>query len=112
LPPPGKTLTCNAEFHKLNTVGKMKDPRARGPGLRLAIFEFLVPGHLDGFELAFVGKFGVAGEAGEVQDPFVEIGESDRERVEIREAVSELDADFFRVIPIECEWHFFLPPIR
>src|SRR5260370_14077095 len=42
------------------------------------VLEFFVPGHLDGFELGFVGGGGIAGEAGELGDPFVHVGEADR----------------------------------
>src|SRR5260370_41302065 len=71
----------------------------------LAVLVFLVPGHLDGFELAFVGEFGVAGEAGKLADPFVKIGEADGERVGGWELVGKPNADFFRVVPIEGHRH-------
>src|SRR5260370_27536883 len=70
-----------------------------------AVLVFLVPGHLDGFELAFVGEFGVAGEAVKFADPFVKIGEADGERVGGGVFVGKPNADFFRVVPIERGGH-------
>jgi hypothetical protein len=47
----------------------------------LAVLEFFVPGHLDGFEFAFVRSCWVAGKSRELGDPFVHIGEPDGERI-------------------------------
>ena len=74
----------------------------------MAVLKFFVPGHLDGFEFAFVRKLGVAREAGKFNDPFVEVRKADSERVGVGMFFGELDADFFGVIPIECVWHEFL----
>src|SRR6266446_363202 len=74
-------------------------------GLALAVQEFLVPGHLDGFELGFVGGRGVAGKTGEFGDPFVHVGEADGERIGVREFVCESDSDVFEIVPTECWRH-------
>ena len=49
--------------------------------LLLAVLEFFVPGHLDGFQFGFVGGGGVAGEVGEFGDPFVHVGEAHGEGI-------------------------------
>src|SRR2546428_9677851 len=76
--------------------------------LSLAVLEFLVPGHLDGFELGFVGGGGVAGEAGELGDPLVKIGEADGKRIGVRELVGEADGNVFEIVPTECWRHVCL----
>ncbi len=57
--------------------------------------EFFVPGHLDGFELGFVGSGGIAGETGELGDPLVHVREADSERIGVRIFVGEADGDVF-----------------
>src|SRR5216684_5275859 len=49
-----------------------------------AVLELLVPGHLDGFELALVGSLGIAGKAGEFGHVTMQIGEADSEWIEFR----------------------------
>src|SRR5229473_165541 len=73
--------------------------------LSLAVLELFVPGHLDGFELGFVGGGRVAGEAGEFGDPFVHVGEADGERVGFWEFVGQADGDIFEIVPTECRRH-------
>src|SRR5208282_4866184 len=51
--------------------------------LTLAVLKFFVPGHLDGFEFAFVRLLGIARKAGKRDHPFVEIGKADSERVRL-----------------------------
>src|SRR5207247_3410269 len=51
-------------------------PGGRRGSLGLAVLEFLVPSHLDGFEFGFVGGRGIAGEARELRDPFVHVREA------------------------------------
>src|SRR6266436_4193546 len=71
----------------------------------LAVLKFFLPGHLDGFELGFVGGGGVAGEAGKLSDPFVHIGEADGEGIGVWEFVGEGDGDVFEIVPAECWRH-------
>src|SRR5882672_7499843 len=75
-------------------------------GLALTVQEFLVPSHLDGFELRFVGGRGVAGKAGEFGDPFVHVGEADRQRIGVRMFVGQSDGYIFKTVPTECWRHF------
>ena len=82
------------------TIGKEFKGDLR-QGLTLAVQEFLVPGHLDGFELGFIGGRGVAGKTGEFGDPFVHVGEADRQRIGVREFVGEADSDVFEIFPTE-----------
>ena len=51
--------------------------------LLLAVLEFFVPGHLDGFDFGFVGGGGVAGEEWEFDDPFVHVGEAHGEGIDV-----------------------------
>src|SRR6266850_738176 len=90
---------------KYTTNGKEFKGNLR-QGLALAVQEFLVPGHLDGFELGFVGGRGVAGKAGEFRDPFVHVGEADGQRIGVREFVGEADGDVFDIFPTKCWRHF------
>src|SRR6266436_180932 len=71
----------------------------------LAVLKFFVPGHLDGFELGFVGGGGITGEAGEFGDPFVHVREADGEGIDVREFVGQADSDVFEIIPTECWRH-------
>src|SRR5882724_11374983 len=75
-------------------------------GLALAVQEFLVPGHLDGFELRFIGGRGIAGKAGEFGDPLVHVGEADGQRIGVRMFVDQSDGYIFKTIPAECWRHF------
>jgi len=53
-------------------------------GLRLGSVEKLVvPGHLDGFELAFGGALGIVFELGQCGYIAMQIGETDRQRLEL-----------------------------
>ena len=61
-----------------------------------------MPGHLDGFQFAFVRGFGIAGEVGQFGDVAVQVGEADRERIEFGMSFGEQDADVFGVVPGEC----------
>src|SRR6266850_5600792 len=72
----------------------------------LAVQEFFVPGHLDGFELGFVGGRGIAGKTREFGDPLVHVGEADGEWVGVREFVGEADSDVFKIVPTKCRRHF------
>jgi len=73
--------------------------------LTFAALKFFVPGHLNGFEFAFVGEFRVTLEAGEFENPFMKIGEADGERVDVRMRFRELNADFLGVVPIKFVSH-------
>src|SRR5882672_519999 len=90
---------------KYSTIGK-KFKGNLWQGLALAVQEFLVPGHLDGFELRFIGGRGVTGKTGEFGDPLVHVGEADGQRIGVREFVGEADSDVFEIFPAECWRHF------
>src|SRR6266446_1161290 len=90
---------------KYTTIGKDFKGNLR-QGLALAVQEFLVPGHLDGFKLRFIGGRGVAGKTGEFGDPLVHVGEADGQRIGVREFVGEADSDVFDIFPTKCWRHF------
>src|SRR5258706_10383819 len=67
--------------------------------LALRILKFFVPGHLDGFELSLV-RFGrVVGEAGQLGDVAVQIGEAYCQRVGVGVRFGEENAQIFAVGP-------------
>jgi hypothetical protein len=96
-------------------IGKEKFAKVR-PGAEtsiefrstLAILKFFVPGHLNRFELGFVGFLRIAGKAGELRDPFVHVRESDGERIGAREFVAQRDGDVFDGVPIKSWRHVLL----
>src|SRR6266478_8294065 len=90
---------------KYSTIGKEFKGNLR-QGLALAVQEFLVPGHLDGFKLRFIGGRGVAGKTGEFGDPLVHVGEADGQRIRVREFVGEANSDVFKILPTKCWRHF------
>src|SRR5215471_2156708 len=71
----------------------------------LTVLIFLVPGHLDGFELRFVRPGGIARKAGQLDDPFVHVREAHRKRIGVREFVGQSDGDVFKVVPAKCRRH-------
>src|SRR6266478_8041651 len=81
---------------RYGTIGK-KFKGNLWQGLALAVQEFLVPGHLDGFELGFIGGRGVAGKTREFGDPLVHVGEADGQRIGVREFIGEADSDVFDI---------------
>ena len=82
---------------KLTTRYSKVEERQRSA---LAVLEFLVPGHLDGFEFGFVGGGRIAGEARKLGDPFVHVGETHREGIGVRKFVRQRDGDVFDGVPV------------
>ena len=69
--------------------------------LFLVVFPLFIPGHLDGFELAFV-RFGrIVAEAFKLGDPFEEIGEADFEWILLGELIVKGEGDVFGLVPGE-----------
>src|SRR5208337_5541636 len=64
-----------------------------------------LPRHLDRFQLGFARLGGVVFEAGERDHIFVQVGETDRERVELRMSFREQNPDVVRIAPGEFFWH-------
>jgi hypothetical protein len=54
-----------------------------------------VPGHLDGLEAALVGFDRVVGEAFQLGDHLVQVGEANRQRIGLGEFFLQLNADLF-----------------
>src|SRR5438034_994484 len=73
---------------------------------------FLVPGHLNRFELRLVRGFGIVVEAVEREDALAQISEAKRERIEIREFVRQRDADILPVRPLHDKTSSALPSLR
>src|SRR5690242_4069561 len=73
--------------------------------LCLAVLEFFVPGHLNGFELAFVGSLRVTGKTWELGDPLVHVRKADGERIGIWVFVRQADSDVFDLVPTKCRRH-------
>src|ERR1700730_14809662 len=64
-----------------------------------------VPGHLDRFQLGFVRLRGVVFEVWERDHIFVQVGETDGERVDFRVGFREQNPDIVSVAPGEFFWH-------
>src|SRR6267143_6650042 len=97
---PGRTASQRFTTLKYTTI----DKEFKGnlwQGLALAVQEFLVPSHLDGFELRFIGGRGVAGKAGEFGDPLVHVGEADSEWIGVRMFVGQSNGYIFKIVPTE-----------
>ena len=76
----------------------LTDRRSVSADLRLsalAVLPLFVPGHLDGFEFFLVRVLGIVAEAFESRHPFMEIGESNGQRIGIRELVGERNGNVF-----------------
>src|SRR5260370_36290800 len=67
--------------------------------LFLVFLPLLVPGHLDGFELAFVRLGRIVAEIVELGDPLVQVGEAHLERILLGKLVIESHGDVFRLVP-------------
>src|SRR5271157_3006929 len=67
-----------------------------------------MPCHLDRFQLGFARLRGVVFEVGERNHIFVQVGETDRERVEFRMNFREQNPDVVRIAPGEFFWHEWL----
>ena len=63
------------------------------------VLEFLMPSHLDGFELAFVRGSGITLEIRQFSYVAVQIGEADGERINLGMSLREQDADVLGVVP-------------
>ena len=64
-----------------------------GPAQLLIVFPLFVPRHLDRLEFGFVRLGWVVVEVLEFHDPFVQVGESHLERIDIRELLIQRDAE-------------------
>src|SRR5437773_2465088 len=65
----------------------------------LRVCEFLVPRHLNGFELGLVRRLRVVVEAGQGDDALAQIGEADGQRIDAGKLLRERNADVFGVLP-------------
>src|SRR5438477_7550346 len=65
----------------------------------LVVFEFFVPGHLDGLQLAFIGGLGITGEARQFGHVAMQVSKAHCERIELREFFLEQNADVFSIVP-------------
>src|SRR5438105_1403021 len=71
--------------------------RSRGETSIIALVE---PGHLDGFQNLLAGFVRIVGEAGELADPAVQVGEADGERIHVGKLFVEGDGDLAGVCPL------------
>src|SRR5262245_54199982 len=74
---------------------------ARGRLARLTVSILIEPRHLDFFQGGFVGGLGVVGEAVELGDPAVQVGEADGQRVDVGKLFAERDPEVLGVLPRE-----------
>src|SRR5271157_864382 len=71
----------------------------------LAILPLLVPGHLDGFELALVGLQRIADKPRQFRDPFVQVCETHGQRIDVGMRVGQADGNVVEAVPIESLRH-------
>src|SRR5580765_372860 len=64
-----------------------------------AVEKLGVPGHLDGFQFPLVGFLRVVLKVGQFDDVLVEVGETDRQRVDFGMRLGQQNADIFGVVP-------------
>src|SRR5712691_11848974 len=83
-------------LHRRKSTG----PKSRTLHLTLCVLPFLVPGHLDRFELRLVRNLRVVVETVEGEHSLAEIGEAKRQRIDTRELLRQRDGDVFRVCPL------------
>src|SRR6516165_2926190 len=55
--------------------------------LSLAVFPFFVPGHLNSLQFAFVRLLWIAPKSRQFRNPFMHIGEPNRQRIQVRKFV-------------------------
>src|SRR5260370_29393845 len=70
-----------------------------------AIQNLRMPRHLDCFQLGFVRLCGIVFEVGECDHIFVQVGETNRERVDFGMDFREQNPDVVSVAPCEFFWH-------
>src|SRR5262249_29900031 len=75
-------------------------PRTSMIWLFLRVLELFVPRHLDRFELRLVRRLRIVVEAGEREHFLAQVGEANRQRIEIGELLGERDADVLGVGPL------------
>ena len=68
-------------------------------GTNLAVLKFLMPSHLDSFQLAFVGLFRIVLEFGQFGDVAVQVGEADGKGVEVWMPLGQQNSQVFSVVP-------------
>src|SRR5215471_19548306 len=71
----------------------------------LTVLIFLVPGHLDGFELRFVRRGGITRETNELRDPFVHVREAHGQRIGVRILVCQRNRNVFKIVPSKIGGH-------
>jgi len=67
-------------------------------GTNLAVLKFLMPSHLDSFQLAFVGLFRIVLEFGQFGDVAVQVGEAESRHntpMPLETLIRELNGDLF-----------------
>src|SRR5579872_5700081 len=69
------------------------------PWLR-RVFEFFVPGHLDGLELRLVRRLRIVAEPFERENALAQVREPDGQRIGAGKLLRERDADVFRIGPL------------
>ena len=74
--------------------------RKENPGdALLAVFVLFVPGHLNGLQLSLVRSGRIVFELRQRGDPFVKIGETDRQGIHVRMFIHQGEGDVFGLFP-------------
>ena len=64
---------------------------------------FVIPSHLNGFELRLVRRLWIVVKTIETEDPLAEIGKTQRQGIDARIFLSQSDGDIFGVVPLHGE---------
>src|SRR5688572_17124675 len=75
-------------------------PGSATAGEALAVPVLIEPRHLDRLEDLLVGRLGVVGEARQLRDVAMQVGEAHRERIDLPELLAQRDADVLRISPL------------
>src|SRR3954471_13684439 len=104
---PGRKISLNATRSSLarerQAAGRKRPSSAKADAQTaslLCVFEFLVPRHLNRFELRLVRQLRIVVEPVEADYLLAKIGEADREGIDPGEFFGERDPDVLRVCPL------------
>src|SRR5690242_19483195 len=73
------------------------------------VFEFFVPGLLDGFENAFIGLRRIAHKPWQFSHILVQVSEPDGVGIDVGKLLLQLNANLFGICPVDLTRHGFSP---
>jgi glycosyl hydrolase family 2 len=97
--------SARPEIHEPRRTQRFTKERRPTRSALSAILDFLVPGHLDRFQFAFVRGFGITGKVRQLGDVAVQVDETHGKRIESGVRFGKQDADVFGVVPSQFLCH-------